>query len=363
MARQILPLIVMVLLCSFPAPARSQPDGGVAPPRRLSKIELKRFRQIMAEAVKAAKKGKHAAAMAAYDRALAIKPDDQAALTDQGWSAFQLRVYDRAEAITRRAIAAEGTDRRAAAAQYNLGRILEARGDRDGAIAAYVSSLEIRPNRVVREQLAKLDPAAAAQMDPLKPTDMLGPFARLEDFCKTREERDRGGCPTPKPDVAPAKLVPPYHAVSWIQAGGQCFVAMKLGRGWFVEPRGMGCEEDAEWRMLAVSLELTQLVPGGNPEVVLATTTEDFELELNDEGFVKSYPKSCTGALLVCGVPDKDVPRCLSLQTGGASYCGTGWTWQLEPVFSAGNQLEVKGTGNLDADARALTGRRKLVFP
>src|SRR5688572_16036260 len=107
-SHKILPLIVMALLCTLPALARGQPDGGVAAPRKLTKVELKRFRQIMAEAVRAAKKGKHAAAMAGYDRALAIKPDDQGALTDQGWSAFQLRAYERAEAITRRAIAAEG---------------------------------------------------------------------------------------------------------------------------------------------------------------------------------------------------------------------------------------------------------------
>src|SRR5688572_23657031 len=165
--------LIVVALLSSPPPARGQPDGGVAPPRKLTRVELKRFRAIMSEATRAAKKGKHAAAMAAYDRALAIKPDDQAALTDQGWSAFQLRAYERAEAITRRAITAEGTDRRTAAAQYNLGRVLEARGDRDGAIAAYVASLELRANRAVREQFAKVDPAAAAQMDPLKPVDML----------------------------------------------------------------------------------------------------------------------------------------------------------------------------------------------
>jgi tetratricopeptide (TPR) repeat protein len=123
----------------------------------LSKSEVKRYRATMAEAVRAAKKGKHAAAIAAYDRALAIKPNDQSALTDQGWSAFLLGLLDRAESITRRALAVNGTSRREAAGYYNLGRILEQRGDKPAAVAAYVQSLEWRPTRTVREQLAKLD--------------------------------------------------------------------------------------------------------------------------------------------------------------------------------------------------------------
>jgi tetratricopeptide (TPR) repeat protein len=122
----------------------------------------KRYEAIMAEGTQAAKKGDHAAAVAAFDRALAIKPNDQAALTDQSWSAYQLHALDRAEAITRRAIAVPGDPRRTAAAYYNLGRILGDRGDKPGAIAAYQASLKLRPNRAVRAQLAKLDPVAGA---------------------------------------------------------------------------------------------------------------------------------------------------------------------------------------------------------
>jgi tetratricopeptide (TPR) repeat protein len=122
----------------------------------------KGYEAIMVEATQAAKKGDHAAAVAAFDRALAIKPNDQAALTDQSWSAYQLHALARAEAITRRAIAVPGDPRRTAAAYYNLGRILGERGDKPSAIAAYQASLQLRPNRVVRAQLAKLDPVAGA---------------------------------------------------------------------------------------------------------------------------------------------------------------------------------------------------------
>jgi len=55
------------------------------------------------------------------------------------------------------------------------------------------------------------------------------------------------------------------------------------------------------------------------------------------------------------------------LQTGKGNWCpgiGQGdWTWQLEPVFSADGQVEVKATGCPDGDARLYMGRRPLSFP
>jgi tetratricopeptide (TPR) repeat protein len=155
--RRMLPRLVLLSLLSLPALVRAAPDAGGGP----AGAALKRYEAIMDEAAKAAKKGDHAGALTAYDRALAIRPNDQAALTDQGWSAFQLHALDRAEAITRRAIAAAGDPRRTAAAQYNLGRILEERGNKAGAVAAYQESLKLRPNRAVSARLASLDPAAS----------------------------------------------------------------------------------------------------------------------------------------------------------------------------------------------------------
>jgi tetratricopeptide (TPR) repeat protein len=147
--------LAMLSFLSLPVLVRAAP---VAAP---TDSDLKRYEAIMDEGAKAAKKGDHAGAVAAFDRALAIKPNDQAALTDQGWSAFQMHALDRAEAITRKAIAAGGDPRRAAAAQYNLGRILEEGRNKAGAIAAYQESLKLRPNRVVSARLAGLDPAAS----------------------------------------------------------------------------------------------------------------------------------------------------------------------------------------------------------
>ena len=97
-----LPRLAIVSFLSLPALVRAAPAASPA------EANLKRYEAIMDEGTKAAKKCDHAAAVAAFDRALAIRPNDQAALTDQGWSAFQMHALDRAEAVTRKAIAAGG---------------------------------------------------------------------------------------------------------------------------------------------------------------------------------------------------------------------------------------------------------------
>jgi hypothetical protein len=343
--------------------------GADAPPvRTLDKTQLKRYRAIMGQAVRAAKKGKHAEAIAAYDRALAIKPNDQAALTDQGWSAFLLGALDRAEAITRRALAVDGDSRRKAAGYYNLGRILEQRGDKPGAIAAYVQSLDWRPTRTVRERLATLDPAKAAEADPLKPVPMLGPFAKPEAFCQSPHRQDRGPCPDPGSGGHAKGVVPPYSDVLWFRTGEtRCHVAVKLAQGWFVDAKGDDCTDDVEFGWSAVDLGITDLVPGGSPEVVFRSETQVNDLVPNEEGFIKSYQKECDAHMIACGVPAAGAPSCLYLPTGKGTRCSAPdtekWNWQLEPVFSADGQVEVKATGSPDGDARLFVGRRSLAFP
>jgi tetratricopeptide (TPR) repeat protein len=364
------PLLTIAFVLGFFAVGVPSPTfaADAAPAPALDKGQLKRYRAIMAEAVRAAKKGKQAEAMAAYDRALAIKPNDQAALTDQGWSAFLMGTLDRAEAVTRKALAVDGDGRRKAAGFYNLGRILEQRGDKPGAIAAYVQSLDWRPTRTVRERLATLDPAKAAEADPLKPVPMLGPFAKPEAFCQTPNRQDRGACPTPGSGDHAKGILPPYSDVLWFRTGEtSCHLAFKLAQGWFVDAKGDVCTDDIENEWRVVDWGITDLVPGGAPEVVFRTATQINELYANQDGYMKTSSKSCEARMMACGVPAKGTPSCVYLQTGKTQWCprtGKGdWTWQLEPVFSADGQVEVKATGSPDGDARLYIGRRPLAFP
>jgi len=106
-------------------------------------------------------------------------------LAEAGWTAFQKHDLVAAEKLTREAVAKAGGDRLVlGAALYNLGRILEARGDKPGAIEAYRGSLTARPNATVRDRLRTLDRAAAESLDPFSPRPMQGPFASIEAYCK-----------------------------------------------------------------------------------------------------------------------------------------------------------------------------------
>jgi hypothetical protein len=156
--------------------------------------------------------------------------------------------------------------------------------------------------------------------------------------------------------------------VLWFRTGeNSCHLALKLAQGWFVDAKGDDCTDDVENEWQAVDLGITDFVPGGSPEVVFRSNTQVNELVANEEGYVKHYAKACDARMIACGVPAKGVPSCLYLPTGKGLYCSnigrSDWTWQLEVVFSADGQVEVKATGSPDGDARLFMGRRPLAFP
>jgi tetratricopeptide (TPR) repeat protein len=105
-------------------------------------------------------------------------------LVEDGWRAYKKHDLDRAEQLTRQALVGVGDYDVKGAALYNLGRVLEDRNDKAGAIAAYRESLGVRRNATVRTRLATLDAAAAASFDAFIPRPLQGPFANLEGYCE-----------------------------------------------------------------------------------------------------------------------------------------------------------------------------------
>src|SRR6185503_1107550 len=110
----------------------------------------------------------HAAAMAAYREALEVFPEHPQALDELGVSAYHAKDLAAAEGFAARAVKASRDPRDLGRALYNLGRVQEARGAKEGAIESYRRSLEARPNPVVQKRLAALDPKSRVQ-DPLAP--------------------------------------------------------------------------------------------------------------------------------------------------------------------------------------------------
>jgi tetratricopeptide (TPR) repeat protein len=118
--------------------------------------ELRRGRQLAA-------KGQHAEAVAAFDAALRAVPDEPRVLLELGWELRAAGKLPRAEEICRKAAQVATAPSERGKALYNLGRVLEQKSDKPGAIAAYRDSLKLRENRTVRERLLGLDPTAESE--------------------------------------------------------------------------------------------------------------------------------------------------------------------------------------------------------
>ncbi len=293
--------------------------------------------------------------------ASAARPKSNAAkLSEQGWAAYKAKDLAKAEQITRAAIG-EAKDYSAqrikAASLYNLGRILEDKSDKPGAITAYVESLKLRPNRTVREQLAKLDAQAAADADPLKPVPMSGPQ------------------PQPPPGQVMGELKAagkPWLAVRYILDADEmtCHLAVKLAAGWYLDQAGFFCQEPGNLVQTVEKFAVADLVPGGSPEVVLRLTNENFErgeVELDDgEMHGATVSAGCDGDMMICGVGAAGKPSCSHFSFAKADECKgstPAWTWELKPSFGSDGQVDVQCSGKPSADAKAIMGKRAFKWP
>jgi hypothetical protein len=182
---------ILLSLPALAAPPASQPSPDV---KTKYQPALSRGRKLQ---------GKHdwKGAIAAFQECLVVLPDDPIALSEIGWSAFNLPDLALAEKSTRAALRAGGSPDLRGATFYNLGLIEEARGDKVAAIAAYKESLKARQHEVVRAALGKLDPAAAKELDPFKPLPMDGPYKYLETYCKEKHPNSK----TPATDDDPGE--------------------------------------------------------------------------------------------------------------------------------------------------------------
>ncbi len=271
-------ILVVSLVCAFPAWAE---------PNQQATDLLRKGRA--AEA-----KGKHADAAAALEAAAKLTPEDPAVLAELGWVDFELHDLTAAEMNTRGAVGRlplvtddlfrnDKTNALRGAALYNLGQILEARANKEGAIVAYSDSLKARTNPVVSARLRKLDPAAADAADPLRPTAMQGPFASVGEFCKkvAAPGSSIGGddadcrCGEALANEGAKKLSRGFDDIAVFPRHGcadgvdqELDVAVKHGRSWYVTAVGTGTVNDgsghcgqAEWHFAGVTFQ--PLASGG----------------------------------------------------------------------------------------------------
>lgn len=384
-----------------PAPATAAaPTSGKkhASAGKLSKEDRARFRAAVNEGRALHRKGDYKGAMAAFEKALALDPDDPRALSELGWSAFFAKDLALAEAKTKEALRRTRDADLRGSVLYNLGRIAEEQGKKPDAVAFYQRSLRERPNTTVRERLAKLDPAAAHVFEVLSPRPLAGPYKTLDAFCAASTARD--GVPVKCAPQAPMEETyegpkdtpgkgPILEArVLWTSeqdtplpdASVSIHLGIRTREGWFVSspvggtynPGAFGIYES----IVATTLEIGDVVPGGAPELTYRFTHDrhDSDMGLNEVessktkhlvicGIGKSGKPSCTSAVPTEGeasreifLPDEDEP--------GTKHEGLYQTrWSLASTVLPDGQLEIKGSGKLPDEHKGLPGKHELRFP
>jgi hypothetical protein len=300
------------------APADAAPPRAAA--RAITADEKRRYRAALRRGRALAKQGDHAAAIAAFDEALAAVPDDARALSELGWAAFRAGELARAREATERSIGAAGDPSLRAASIYNLGRIHEAEGRAGQAIEEYRRSLALRPHAIVRDRLLSLDPAARPD-ELVAPAPLDGPHASLAAFCAAHAEAEPGAPCDPAsaltPQLPPVALAPPYRELALLITGFDetCSLALRTAEGWFVhegftECKLMGGRWDRDVTFPAAALR--DVVPGGAPALVVEILSEetfnDTPADAADDDMELISTTSRT--LMVCGLGRSGRPSC-----------------------------------------------------
>lgn len=359
----------------------------------------KLFNAALAEGRKLADHGKNPEAIAAFQRALAIDPSGVRALSELGLAHYRLKQYAEAEAAMRKALKGARDPGQRGRSYYNLGLILEGKGNTQGAIAAYSDSLKARYHQVVLERLRKLDAAAASALDPVAPRRMRGPFPTLEAMCaalndckKRMEDSLSAGpvyeCKTATPLKALAKATAPFEAVQVFattckeEPSGEGDTAeldyesvarlgVRSASGWYVSDVGSMSADSRSSSDLKV-LELRFAAgAGGAPRVWLRVQEEAG----GDSGTGSTGAE--TESLVVAGIGASGVPsatpplllRNVQSEEPGAIEGGReivqGAKSKLKPSLN-GDELDLAPQGKPKALAEtplAPAGKHPLAFP
>jgi hypothetical protein len=367
------------LVLLLPLALLSVAAGAPKPP---GKRELAQYRAALKLGRTLEKKGDHAAAIAAFQKALAVVPGDARALSELGWAQLQAGSLAAASAATQQAIAGASEPALKAASLYNLGRIFEAQAARDRALDAYRRSLELRENGTVRQRLLGLDPAAAPP-GALEAVPLEGPFASIAEYCKKLEAKDADEpCDAGDNPFAETRLpaAAPWMEVRVFVGGYEelCNLAIRTHAGWWVAEGFAECKlMGGRWdrNVSPEGGELRDVVPGGAPELLLRWATEETFNVSDPDGEAMTIHGVTSRKLLVCGIGPSKAPSCLgpvvtardesTISEPATRRDPPPRSWKLEARLDAGvlTLAATGGASSLSAEESKLLGAHPLAFP
>ncbi len=372
-----------------PTPAKPRPtareralagfDPGAA------KTLAQTFRDQLAAGRTAVKAKDYAAGIAAFTAALKIDPNHPAALAELGWAAYLAGDLTAAQRSTEQAIAGDAPDTTRGAALYNLGRILEDRGDKNGAAAAYQRSLQLRANKTVQERLASLTAAGAdatphdCDFTPHKGGHVGNLCAALVATMPTDEEirehkcdeqetepgetvvdaagTPMGGEPQTKIDhtLADGVRIAHFRVENWIESGGSydtVYLAVLYADRWYTAELGSAYNPGHSYigaNFTVDSVAARDLIPGGREEIVITMTSEEHDGDYGDNTM-----ESTTDQLVAVLGLDGDAPRWLGTFKVSAQD-DTGPMIDGEPSNGPSKHSERKVDHRIDAGQVVIT--------
>jgi len=353
-----------------------------APKQQPSAADQKKYRELLGKGRELEAKQKLTDAIATFQQALQVIPDDATVLAEIGWTAYQAHDLKQAEAMTRRSLANEAAPSLRGATLYNLGMIQEALANKTGAIASYGESLRVRPNGIVRAALAKLDPAAAAAFDPFTPSALAGPFASIDAFCKATKRPNEDGyledcsCGDVDPKAPKPALGAPFDEAKLFldacsaphteNARMQYDLGIRVGKNWFV----------AKYAELRVNrhcnLDLTDNAVGVTDSVLQLKATETGSCVGGDIGSDWTTEWRLIVGVGASGSPAATPPIIAKRHTvdqtdmfGPAAKKRVSADIALDVTVAKDGTLEIKGrtTGLDKGESSNVLGKHRLVFP
>lgn len=139
-----------------PSASQAAPSASASSSASAETGDAKRAKSLLVAGRKLAADEHWKDAEAKLDEASKLAPDDVTILSELGWAALHADDVDASAKVSERALGLAHEPRVKAQILYNLGRALEARGDKDGAKQRYQDSLALRPSKAVQTRLEGL---------------------------------------------------------------------------------------------------------------------------------------------------------------------------------------------------------------
>lgn len=178
--------------------------------------------------------GDHASALAAFQAGLVLEPTDPTLLCEAGLQAHRTGDLELAEDLLTRGAAHAVRPATEGACLYNLGRVLEDRGDRLGAAEVYSRSVLVRPNDVVQARLDGLEATLDEEVSTWEEEEAWGvdlsvleagaTFSSIDALCAVVGGTDcwpdtRYEAPTPTPMLRALQIVTIHSAEDFTDFG------------------------------------------------------------------------------------------------------------------------------------------------